>query len=132
MSDRPSLPGGSLDYEAELRATLRKAITQSRKTRQRIAAEMAALVDRHISEAMLDAWTAPTRSKWRFPFECAAAFEVATDSTCLIELLARKRGLHVINEEGRLHLELGRIKRLRAELEQEEAKVTRLLDEGQP
>lgn len=112
----PAPVGGSLDYATELRYALSAALKNSPKSRYEIAARMSELTGHEISKSMLDAWTAESKTPWRFPFEYAAAFEAACDSTGLQELLARKRGCRVLVGEDALLAELGRIERTKTEL----------------
>lgn len=105
----PAPVGGSLDYATELRFVLSDAVKRCPKTRNEIAARMSDLTGHDITKAQIDAWTAESKTEWRFPFEYAAAFEVATDSTCLQELLGRKRGSRILVGEETLLAELGRI-----------------------
>ena len=119
----PALIGGSLDYDRELCAVLTEAIEKSGMTRYQIGARISELCNDDVTKSMLDAWTAASKQEWRFPFKFAAAFEVATNSTCLQELLGRKRGSRILvgedtllAEMGRLDLEEQRIKRRRTVL----------------
>ncbi len=105
----PTLTEGSLDYSVELAHALSGALKQSPKSRYEIAARMSELVGREITKTMLDAWTAESKSEWRFPFEYAAAFEVASGTTCLQALLCRKRGSRILEGEEALQAELGRL-----------------------
>lgn len=126
LFDIPHAPapiGGSLDYVAELRAVLHDALKHTPRSRYEVAARMSELTGHEITKTMLDAWTADSRTQWRFPFEYAAAFEAACDSTCLQELLARKRGSRVLVGEETLLAKLGRINQKRGELAQEEKEL---------
>lgn len=91
LPQAPELVEGSLNYAAEL-------------------------IGQDISKYQLDAWTAESREGHRFPFEYAAAFEVACETTALQELLARKRGSRVLAGEDAILTELGRIEKQKVEL----------------
>jgi hypothetical protein len=110
------LPDGSLDFAVELRCAITKAIKGSGMSRAHIAERMSALLGGEVSEAMLDAWTAPSRGKWKIPFEYAAAFDEACGSSALLELLARKRNYRLLAPKDALDAELGRIGREMARL----------------
>jgi hypothetical protein len=112
----PALTGGSLDYATELRCVLSEAIKNSPHSRHVIAARMSELTGQDISKMMLDAWTAESRSPWRFPFEYAAALEAACATTCLQELLGRKRGSRILVGEDALLAELGRLEQLKVDI----------------
>lgn len=105
----PALTAGSLDYSVELAHVLAGALKKSPKSRYEIAARMSELIGHEITKSMLDAWTAESKPAWRFPFEYAAAFEVASESTALQELLGRKRGSRILEGDEALQAELGRL-----------------------
>ena len=115
----PATAPGSLDYAAELRGVLSVALKKTPKTRYEVAARMSELTGQDITKATLDAWTAESKTMWRFPFEYAAAFEEATGTTCLQQLLARKRGCKVLVGEEALLAELGRVSQMREQLARE-------------
>lgn len=112
----PAPVGGSLDYATELRCVLSDALKKTPRSRHEVAARMSELTGQDISKSMLDAWTAESKSPWRFPFEFAAAFEVACESTHLQELLCRKRGSRILVGEDALVAEMGRIQKAKDEL----------------
>lgn len=116
----PAPIGGSLDYATELRCVLSDALKQSPRSRHEIAARMSELTGQDITKSMLDSWTAESKSPWRFPFEFAAAFESACDSTCLQQLLGRKRGSRILVGEEALLAEMGRIHKAKDELTRRE------------
>lgn len=112
----PAPVGGSLEYAAELCFVLSDALKKCPKSRYEVAAEMSELTGQDISKAMLDAWTAESKTPWRFPFEFAAAFEAACATTCLQELLGRKRGSRILVGEDVLLAELGRLEKAEADI----------------
>lgn len=123
MFDIPRAPeptAGSLDYSVELSHALSEALKQCPKSRYEVAARMSELTGREISKATLDAWTAESKTDWRFPFEYAAVFEVACGTTCLQQLLCRKRGSRILEGDEALLAELGRLDR-----EEQEVKARR-------
>jgi hypothetical protein len=96
MPCAPAPVEGSLNYDVELRAVLSAALKKCHETRYIVAARMSELTGEDISKAQLDAWTAESKTPWRFPFAYAAAFEAATGTNVLQELLSRKRGTRVL------------------------------------
>jgi len=112
----PAPIGGSLDYATELRHALSDAIKVCPHSRYEVAARMSELTGQDITKSMLDAWTAESRTPWRFPFEYAAAFEVACETTALQELLGRKRGSRILVAEDVLLAELGRLEKQAADI----------------
>lgn len=128
----PSAPapiGGSLQYAIELRHVLTDALKRTPRSRYEIAARMSELTGVEISKAALDAWTAESKTPWRFPFEYAAAFEAACETTCLQELLGRKRGSRILVGRDTLFAELGRISQMREELAHREKQLKRIIGE---
>ena len=117
------IPAGSLNYAIELRHALTRALKDSPLSRYQIAARMSELLGVEVSKTMLDAFTAETRGKWRFPFEYAAAFDVACETNILLDLLARKQGCRVLPPREQLDAELGRIRRQQAELGERERAI---------
>lgn len=118
---------GSLDYAAELCGALSQAVKSSPFSRGEIAARMSDLTGARITDDMINAWTSRSHDRHRFPFEFAAAFEVACETTCLQELLARKRGSRVLVGREALDAELGRIRRQKADLAQKEKHLMNLM-----
>lgn len=116
----PAPVGGSLDYSRELCHVLAEAITRSGTSRYQIAAAMSELCGHDVTKSMLDAWTAESKEPWRFPFEFAAAFEVACGCTSLQELLGRKRGSRILVGRDALLAEWGRVQLAKAELNERE------------
>ncbi len=123
----PEPIGGSLDYSTELRHVLSDALKKCRRSRYEVAARMSELTGQEITKAQLDAWTAESKTPWRFPFEYAAAFEEACETTVLQELLARKRGSRILVGKDALYAELGRIQQQRTELGEREKNIKRYL-----
>ena len=116
----PAPIGGSLDYDAELRHVLSDALKRTPLSRYQVAARMSELAGYTITKEMLDAWTAESKQPWRFPFQFAAAFEVACETTCLQQLLGRKRGSRILVGADALLAEYGRIKQQQADLAERE------------
>ena len=112
----PATTGGSLNFDHELRAVLSDELKRCPKDRYQVAAEMSRLLGREVSKHMLDAYTAESRDAYNFPLNYAAAFEVATDSFSLTELLAGKRGCMVLVGKDVLLAELGRLEKQKDEI----------------
>jgi len=77
---------------------------------------------------MLDAYTAESRGDHNFPFRYAAAFEQATVSYCLTNLLSKARGCQVLVGEDALLAEFGRIQRMEADLKKQKAALKKYLE----
>lgn len=123
----PTLAGG-MDLDAAIRVALCDAIKHSDHDRHGVAAEMSRLTGRHITKAMLDAYTGESRDDHNFPLRYAVAFEVATGSYCLTQLLARQRGCKVLVGEEALLAELGRLEQMEAELKAQKSALKHYLE----
>ncbi len=100
---------GSLDISTKLRAALSAAIKRSPLSRHLIAGKMSDLMDRDITKAMLDSWTADSKDAWKFPAEYIPAFCLATEDTSLLELICSECKCLLVKTEDQLRLELGNI-----------------------
>ena len=102
---------GSLNLDLELRAALTEAIAGSDKTRERVAEEIEVLLgndpDYPVSKALLDAWTAPSRTGHRFPAAYLVAFIHVTGAHWLLDRLATRCGRVVLTGEAARHAEIG-------------------------
>lgn len=125
----PSI-AGSLEYAYELCGILSRALKDCPDSRAVVAAKMSDLTGEQISEAMINAWTSPAHDRHRFPFEFAGAFEAATGTTCLQELLARKRGCKVLAGRQVLEAELGNIQRTIFELNSKKKRIQKQFSGG--
>lgn len=105
----------SLNVEADLRASLARAIQECAKGRPQIAAEMTVLLFGEAAEKgevtvhMLNAWTAPSRDAWRFPLGFLPAFVRVTGATWLLDWVAELCGCRVMVGDEALLAELGAI-----------------------
>jgi hypothetical protein len=110
--EQPDQPvDGSLAMAAEVCAVLARAIKDCPLSRAEIAARMSDLIGEAVSEHMLNKWTSKSSDGWRFPFEYAAAFEVATGTQALQLTLARKRGALIMTPKDGRDAEIGRAQR---------------------
>lgn len=129
VPEPPAPAEGSLEYAAELCATLSRALKQTPLSRAEVAARMSGLTGETITECMLNAWTARSHDRHRFPFEYAAAFEDVCNCCDLQQLLARKRGSLVLIGKQARDARLGLIRRRLSELRAEERALMREVEE---
>jgi hypothetical protein len=109
-SQREAPRPGSMGFTAELRSALARAIKECPKSRAIIAAEMTDLVfgetagdDGQITVDQLNAWTAPSRTPWRFPLEYLPAFVEVTKAFWLLDIIAERCRCRVLfGEEAKL------------------------------
>jgi len=112
-NERTATPAGSLQWDGELRAALAQAIKDSGIKREEIAARMEEALGADpnypISVSQLDAWTAPSRTDWRFPLVYLPAFIQVTGATWLLARVASKCGHKVVAGTDALHAELAEL-----------------------
>ncbi|MCM0018538.1 MAG: hypothetical protein NBV67_00940 [Tagaea sp.] len=113
-ADNAPVPApGSLNWDGELRAALGEAIKRSEKSRAEIAAEMETLLGNDpnfpIGVSTIDAWTAPSRTDWRFPLLYLPAFVQATGATWLLARVAGKSGHKIVAGKAAIAAELGSV-----------------------
>jgi hypothetical protein len=106
---QPRRASNPMGCDDDLRAALVEAIRSSNKTRDGIAADMAALLGEPITRAQIDAWTASTKKGHRFPAAYLPALCEATGDRRPLDLLAAIAGVWVGSAEDRLLAERGRI-----------------------
>ena len=106
----------SVDMGAEISHLLSNALKETKKSRYAVCARMSELLGRDISISMLNAYTAESREAWRFPLEYAIAFELACETYCITEFLARKRGCKVYAGDEVRQAEIGRMESQMQEL----------------
>lgn len=132
--DGSRAPAGSLNWDAELRAALSEAISLSGLSRAEVAAAMEQALghDPHypISVSTLDAWTAPSRTDWRFPLLYLPAFIEATGATWLLARVAAKSGHQVVTGEAAIGAELGAVLAQQDELRSRERDLRKRLRRG--
>jgi hypothetical protein len=125
--DRRSIIPGSFNDCFVIRAILVDAIKQSGKTRVAIAEEMTLLVGRQITERMLNAFTAESKEDSRWPAELDRAFCEVTGDARLLACRIEQAGLHVITDDEKYLLELGRQFLIRNQADEQIALLERRL-----
>jgi len=118
LVDEPRGPRpGSLAMAAEVCAVLAEAIKACPLSRAEIAARMGDLTGDEITLHSINKWTSKAGDKWRFPLEYAVAFEVATGSRAISQLIASRRGLRLMTPRQGRDAEIGRAQREIAEMQ---------------
>lgn len=87
---------GSLDFDAELRMALNRALKEAEGDRFQVAAEMSRLTGGEVTKFQIDSWTGMSRKAWRFPLEMLPAFVTATGAYWLLDQIAGKCGCKVL------------------------------------
>jgi serine/threonine protein phosphatase PrpC len=106
--DRNGVLPGSLNDSHMIRAILVDAIRRCGKSREVIAEEMTYLVGREITERQLNGFTAESKEDYKFPAELDRAFCMVVGDTRLLTCRVERAGMHVITDDEKLLLELGR------------------------
>jgi hypothetical protein len=126
---------GSMNFGAELRSALAKAIKNSVLSRPEIAARMNDLIygeqageEGEVTVHMLNAWTAPSREGWRFPLEYLPAFVEATGAHWLVDVVAERCGCRALLGKEAALADIGAIRAKLEELKRTEQELTRRLD----
>ncbi|EAU53563.1 hypothetical protein [Mariprofundus ferrooxydans] len=110
---------GALNLNLEVPGMLSLAIKDSGMDRDVIAFQMSRLTGDHISEDMLNAWTAKSKTQWRFPLQYLAAFEVATGTHLVSHHMAEKCGGTFLIGADVLQARLGKRLSQKKQLEEE-------------
>ncbi|WP_028574327.1 hypothetical protein [Desulfonatronovibrio hydrogenovorans] len=111
MSEIPSRKrrAGSLRRCEAVQESIYDALKQCALGRDFIAEEMSRLTGDKISVNHINNWTAESKNGWKLPLEYAAALAVITGDDRILRAALAGSGLHVINQEERDLLDLGRI-----------------------
>lgn len=115
----PSTIPGALNLNIQVPALLSVAIKDSGMDRDEIAFQMSRLTGDHISEDMLNAWTAKSKTQWRFPLQYLPAFEVATGTHIVSHNIAEKCGGTFLIGSDVLQARLGKKLAQKKQLEDE-------------
>jgi len=100
---------GTLDVDARLRAAVSADIKASPLSRAQIAAAMSDLVGEHITEQMLNSWTAEAKKRHRFPAAYLPAFVIATKGRRAFGTLSEASGLFALPGPEALRAEIQKI-----------------------
>lgn len=114
------IAAGSLACGIEIAAAMADALERARKngiSRKQVAERMAYLLGEKFTEAMLNAYTAPSHHQHEISLRRAMAFDAALEEDVLLGMYVRKRGNRkVITHEEAAYIELGHIHQEEKEL----------------
>jgi len=85
--------------DERMRAALLEALRRSSRSRAQVADRMTELLGQRISEAQINAWTAPSHTKHRFPAAYLGAFCRATGSLEPLRILVEEAGSHIVGSD---------------------------------
>ncbi|MBE7415118.1 MAG: hypothetical protein HS130_07790 [Deltaproteobacteria bacterium] len=120
---------GSFSMEHRLNALLSKALKHCPLSRELVAGRMSELTGEEITKTTIDAWTASSKAKHRFPAKYLPAFIEATGDREILKVMAEMTGCYLVEGEDALLTELGRIEKTKEELAKKEKLVRQTLDD---
>jgi hypothetical protein len=103
-----ALPPNSCDDDSLVRGLISDSIRKSPKSRAQIVEAMSHLLGQEVTEAQLNAFTAPSKAGHRWPSAWDRAFCVATGDYRLLVRKAELAGFRVIDEQEYQYLQLGK------------------------
>lgn len=103
-----SIGEGSASIIEPLQRALNLSIKQSNLSRHQIAGEMSHLVGVEITKAMIDAWTAASKTAWRMPAEYIPAFCLVTKNNAALDVINEAAGNFAIPGPEALRAEMAR------------------------
>lgn len=119
---------GRLNIDATLREMISDALKHTKLSRYEVAAEMSRLIGREITKSMIDSWSAESKENHRFPLAYLNAFCEATGDKSILRFIAEKAGGYFIEGADALYTELGRIERMKRDLQEKERLIKQMLE----
>lgn len=120
---------GSLNIKHRLKAILTQALKRNPLSRELIAGKMSELTGEDITKTTIDAWTASSKEKHRFPAEYVPAFIKAAGDREILKIMADMSGGYFIEGEDALLTELGRIEKQKEEIAKKEKLIRQTLEQ---
>jgi len=114
------------DLDNELRVWLSQAIKQSALSREEVAERVSELLNRHITVAQINSWSAGSKSH-KLPAAYLAAFLTVLGEHSILEDMASLCGLYVVSRDDWLRLRLAKVREEKARLELKEQALEALL-----
>ena len=131
----PAPRPGSMHFGAELRSALARAIKECPKSRAIIAGEMTDLIfgdtagdDGQVTVDQLNAWTAPSRTPWRFPLEYLPAFVHVTSAHWLLDVIAERCGCRVLMGEEAAFANIAALQAISDDAQRRQRELKRRID----
>lgn len=115
----PQQLSGNYGYGRALRQALAQALKDCPYSRAEVAATMTDLIFGDVDEgevtvSQLNAWTACSKTEWRFPAEYLPAFVKATGAVWLVDWMAQRCGCRALRGEQAVLVEMSAKKVMRA------------------
>ena len=126
----PSQITGSLNMNIATPGLISTAIKDSGMDRDEIALHMSRLTGDHITEDMLNSWSAKSKTQWRFPLQYLPAFEVATGTHLTSHFMAEKCGGTFLIGADVLQARLGKRLSQKKQLEEEIRSLQKRIGDG--
>jgi hypothetical protein len=102
----------NFDISTQVRRLISEAVKQCSHSRAVIAARLSDLLGVHITEHMLNAWSAESKDGYRFPLEYAPAFCYVTGETRLLKIGPIIMGLKVLEDKDIMWLEYHKVREI--------------------
>lgn len=118
---------GSMNISVQLRNELSEGLKMSMLSRHQVAARMSELTGAEITKSQLDSWTAESKEYHRFPAEYLPAFCFVTGYKKPLMIMARMVQCYLMESEGALLAELGKIDQGKKDLAMRERTVLDLI-----
>jgi len=120
---------GALCCRVEVANAMAEALREH--DRYIVAAQMSKLLGQEVTKNMLDAYCSESREEHHPSFERAIAFDMATGTHTLANLMARKLGAKLAVGKDALNSELGKLERQRDEAANKIKALKRQLGEAE-
>jgi hypothetical protein len=131
LSQTPTQPqpiAGSLNLDAAIRDLVSIGLKKTSLDRIGVAAEMSRLLGKEISKSMLDAFSAESKEKHRFPAAFLNAFVEVTGDKSLLRLLCEKAGGFFIDNEAALNLSFLNLREQKKDISRREKILMELIN----
>jgi hypothetical protein len=120
------VPAG-LDYRATISALVGQMLKEADGDRYEIASRMSRLTGMEVSKYMLDAYSSEARDTYNLPLWLLPALEEACQSHQLTNWLTGVRGGRLLIGREALNAELGKMEKLKEELQRKIREIKRVM-----
>lgn len=121
------LTSPQIDLKVRIASEMARAMKGCEHDRYEVAMRMSRILGRDVTKNMLDAYAANSKDTHVPNLAFCAAFDAATNSHALLNLLAALEGCRVFVGEEALRAELGRLELAEAEIRKQKTKLKKFL-----
>jgi hypothetical protein len=119
---------GRLHIETAVKELITAALKKTPLSRHEVAAEMSRKLDKEITKAQIDSWSAESKENHGIKVAVLNAFMESTGDKTILHLLCENAGGYFIEGEDALYTELGKIEQMKKELSEKEKLVKQTLE----